>query len=155
TFPAGEGAHSFYSFGLSPDGKTLAWGDAPAKVKVWPIGSDKAPVTLDGHTAQVTYAAFSADGKWLATGSPKELILWDAKKLQEVKKLETPANWLAFEPGGKTLLTAGRNHVVTRWDLATYKGTALPSLNGPAGHALYHLSPDGKTLYSLVADLGG
>src|SRR5262249_1860009 len=59
SFPAGEGARLFYHFGLSPDGKKLAWGDAPANVKVWTICSDDPPTTLDGHTAPVGAAAFS------------------------------------------------------------------------------------------------
>ena len=29
-------------------------------------------------------------------GSDKELLLWDAEKLELVKKLDTPAGWLAF-----------------------------------------------------------
>src|SRR5262249_21481203 len=151
SFAAEDGANGFYSFALSPDGKKLAWGNVSTKVKVWEIGSDKPPVTLDGHEAGIQYAAYSPDGKLLATGSDTELLLWDAEKLQLVKKIETSAAWLAFEPGGKTLLTATHDpksptRLVTRWDLATSKSQPLLLPNRGAGHTVYHLTPDGKTI---------
>jgi WD40 repeat protein len=123
-------------------------------VKVWEIGGDKEPETLDGHTDRVSYAAFSPDGKWLATGSDKELLLWDAAKLELVKKIETPARWLAFEPSGESLLSGGFSQVITRWDLDTFEGKSLPELSRKGGHVLFHLSRDGKTLFSLIADDG-
>src|SRR5262249_30261212 len=86
-----------------------------------------------------------------------ELLLWDADKLELVKRIDTPAGWLAFDPDGKTILTAQHhnsrplgNDVVTRWDLTTYEGKPLSPLTRRNGWPVYHLSPDGKTLYSLV-----
>jgi formylglycine-generating enzyme required for sulfatase activity/tetratricopeptide (TPR) repeat protein len=160
SFGAEDGANGLYSFALSPDGKKLAWGNASTKVKVCEIGSDKPPVTLDGHEAGIQYAAYSPDGKLLATGSDKELLLWDAEKLELVRKLDTPAGWLAFEPDGKTLLTAthgprGPIPVVTRWDLATSRSQPLLLPNrgiGGMGWTVYHLASDGKTLFSLIND---
>jgi WD40 repeat protein/Leucine-rich repeat (LRR) protein len=148
-----------YALGLSPDGKKLAWGEARSKVRVWEIGSDVPPATLDRHTTLATHAAFSPDGKWLATGNPQELLLWDADKLELVKKIDTPAGWLAFEPGGKTILTATwgwndarREYVATRWNLANFRDEPLPPVGLGSGFVVHHLSPDGKTLFSLVAD---
>jgi formylglycine-generating enzyme required for sulfatase activity/tetratricopeptide (TPR) repeat protein len=157
SFGAEDGASGFYSFALSPDGKKLAWGNASNKVKVWEIGSDKPPVTLEGHTAGIQYAAYSPDGKLLATGSEKELRLWDAEKLELVKQLDTPAGRLAFEPDGKTLLTAafvqnGPIWVVTQWDLAPSRSQPLLLPNRGAGYGAYQLTSDGKTLFSLIND---
>jgi WD40 repeat protein len=159
TFRAYADAHGFYHLGLSPDGKRLVCNDMPTTAKVWDIEGDKQPVTLGGHTSHPLYAAYSPDGKLLATGSDKELLLWDAEKLELVKKIATPAAWLAFAPDGKTMLSAkhhtGRpleKDVVTRWDLTTYEGKPLPPLTRRNGWPVYHLSPEGKTLYSLVAD---
>src|SRR5262249_55777625 len=110
-----------------------------------------------GYTTDLRAAAYSPDGKLLATGSDNELVLWDADKLELVKKIDTPAGWLEFDTDGKTLLTAkhdqrgaDRNHVVTRWDRTTFEGEPLPSMSKRAGWTVYRLSPDGKTLYSLV-----
>ena len=112
---------------------------------------------LKGFADPVTVTAFSPNGKLLATGNDRELLLWDAEKLKLVRKLDTPAGWVAFEPGGKTLLTAkndvrgaDRNHVVTRWDLTTFEGKPLPPLSNPPGYIHFYLSPDGKTLYSHI-----
>ena len=160
TFEVKAEAGGFYHLGLSPDGKRIVCNDTPTTAKVWEIEGDNPPVTLGDHKSVPMYAAYSRDGKLLATGNDAELLLWDAEKLELLKKIDTPAGWLAFEPDGKTLLTAkhdqngaDRNHVVTRWDLKTFEGKPLPSLSKLAGWTVFHLSPDGKTLYSnVVAD---
>src|SRR5262249_41232151 len=135
TFNASGNTIGLYHPALSPDGKRVVCNDTPTTVRVWEIEGDKGPVTLDGHTSQPLYAAYSPDGKLLATGSDKELLLWDAEKLQLVKKIDTPAGWLVFAPDGKTILTAQHHtsrplekDVVTRWDLTTYEGKPLPPL---------------------------
>jgi WD40 repeat protein len=143
---------------LSPDGKRVVCNDTPQTVKVWEIKGDNPPVTLGGHTSQPFYAAYSPDGKLLATSSDTELLFWDAGTLKLVKTIATPASWLAFAPDGKSLLTAPHwdrplvTTVVSRWDLATYEGVPLPPLTGRSGWPVYHLSPDGKRLYSQVCD---
>ncbi len=158
TFKATGEAGGLYHIALSPDGKRVVCNDTPQTVKVWEIEGDNPPVTLGGHTSQPQYAAYSPDGKLLATGSVNELLLWDAVTLKLVKKITTPADWLAFAPDGKSLLTAPHWHrplgttVVTRWDLATYEGKPLPPLTGRTGWPVYHLSPDGRRLYSQVCD---
>jgi WD40 repeat protein/serine/threonine protein kinase len=155
SFPASQ----LWQLGISPDGQSVAYGDAEPKTAcVINLETGEPIGTLKGFTDNVRVTAFSPDGKWLATGNDKELLLWDAEKLELVKRLDTPAGWVAFEPGGKTLLTAkhdqtgeDRDHVVTRWDLATFEGKPLPSLSKRAGWVMYQHSPDGKTLFSLLA----
>ena len=146
---------------LSPDGKRVVCHDTPRTVKAWEIEGDAEPVTLEGHTSDPHNAAYSPDGKLLATGSNAELLLWDAGTLKLVKSIATPAHWLAFTPDGKSILTAAHQNrplqddVVTRWDLTTYEGKPLPPLTDRTGWPLYHLSRDGKKLYSLVCDGSG
>jgi WD40 repeat protein len=159
TFKASGNTEGLFHLALSPDGKRVVSNDTPQTVKVWEIEGDNPPVTLGGHTSQPWSAAYSPDGKLLATGSDKELLLWDAEKLKLVKKFDTPAGWLVFAPDGKTILTAQHHtsrplekDVVTRWDLKTYEGKPLPPLTGRTGWPVYHLSPDGKRLYSHVCD---
>jgi WD40 repeat protein len=148
----------FIQIDFNPDGKQIVCGGRPSKTaKVFNADTGKLLATLQEQAADVLGAAYSPDGKLLATGSDKDLLLWDAHKLELVKKIDTPAAWLGFDPDGKTLLTArhdqsgsGRNHVVTRWDLRTFVGKPLPSLSNRSGWTIFHLSHDGKTLYSMV-----
>ena len=54
--------------GFSPDGQLLA---APCgeAVRVWEVESLDVAASLKGHYAQVRWAAFSPDGRWLASAS--------------------------------------------------------------------------------------
>jgi WD40 repeat protein len=156
SFPGGY----VWRLGVSPDGDKVAFCDSESKtVLVFNPESGERVGTLEGFTDVVRATAFSPDGKLLATGNDRELLLWDAEKLKPVKKLDAPAGWVAFEPGGATLLTAshdqsrpGADHVVTRWDLETFEGKPLPSLGNRRDWAVFQLSRDGKTLYSLIVD---
>jgi WD40 repeat protein/tetratricopeptide (TPR) repeat protein len=159
TFKASAPLTGLSHIATSPDGKRVVCNDTGTTNKVWEIEGDNSPVTLAGHTSQPLWAAYSPDGKLLATGSDKELLLWDAQTLKLVKKIDTPAGWLAFAPDRKTILTAQHDwarplekDVVTRWDLTTHEGKPLPPLTRRNGWPVYHLSPDGKTLYSMVVD---
>ncbi len=154
-----RGWYGFFNIGLSPDGTRVVCHDTPTTIKVWSVEGDKPPVTLGGYTSYPTNALYSPDGRLLATGSDAEVLIWDASTLKLVKKIATPAGWLAFDPDGKSLLTAQHDpprslvgNVVTRWDLATYDGKPLPPLTGRTGWPSYYLSPDGKRLYTQVVD---
>jgi WD40 repeat protein len=53
--------------------------------------------------------AFSPDGRYLATASWKEVIVWDTNCFEPRKTLDRVAGkimWVAFSPGGKRLAAA-------------------------------------------------
>ncbi len=133
-------------------------GSGDTTVRVWDAGTGKEIVCLTGHTNSVRHVVFSPNGKLLATGSDAELILRDADTLKPIKTLPTPAGWLAFDPDGQTLLAGshespGRVHKVTRWNIATGREAASYPLQDQGNFAIYHLSPDGKTLFGTRAIL--
>jgi WD40 repeat protein/tRNA A-37 threonylcarbamoyl transferase component Bud32 len=143
---------------FSPDGRRLAaalWNGRCVKVFDWDGKRLAEARTLQGHSAGVMAAAYSPDGKYLASGTEKELKLWDAEGLREARTVPTPAQELAFTPDSRALYASATCakatpvHTWTRWDVGT--GTDLPALSVDLGvepgFATHCLSRDGKALF--------
>ena len=63
---------------FSPDGKAAAFADKSHVVRVLDLATGEETHRFAGHKGQVLYAAFSSDGKTLATGGlDATLLLWD------------------------------------------------------------------------------
>jgi eukaryotic-like serine/threonine-protein kinase len=78
---------------------------------------------LTGHTWIVTCAAFSPDGRWLATGSQDGTAkVWEVLPTKNVATLpDHGAVWsVEFSPDGAWLMTAG-NYGVTFWSTETWQ----------------------------------
>jgi WD40 repeat protein len=94
-----------------PEGKYLASGDSDSKVEIWDPVTGRPIKTLSRqHTDFVSTVAFSRDGRFLATASWKEVIVWDANSFEKLKTLDRLAGkiWsVAFSPDGKRLAAAG------------------------------------------------
>ncbi|MBM3876807.1 MAG: hypothetical protein FJ386_08835 [Verrucomicrobia bacterium] len=123
-------------------------------------GATGAPVrTLTGHRGHVNSAAFSRDGKLLATaaGEPGlfgEARLWDVAKGECIRTLEGHTDALyaiAISPDGRTLATGSYDQRIKLWSVAS--GAELRTLSGHSG-AIFGLAfrPDNQVLASVSAD---
>jgi RNA polymerase sigma factor (sigma-70 family) len=123
-----------------------------------PAPAAKERLTLTGHKEMVWAAAFSPDGKTLATVSglynrPGELIFWDAVSGKERARTnaEKGIRSLAFSPDGKTLATADYyTNTVKLRDPASGE-VRLTIETGRANNAVA-FSPDSKALAVGILD---
>ncbi len=146
---------------LSPDGSTLAVcaaGPDGGRVTLWDIRSGNVrplPRSLappDGSL--VESVAFSPDGRLIATGAMRTLILWEARTGRWLRTLRGHKGVivsLAFSPDGKLLASSGLDATIRLWDPES--GRPLAPLQGHTGRvASITFSPDGRTLASGSRD---
>jgi WD40 repeat protein/tRNA A-37 threonylcarbamoyl transferase component Bud32 len=139
----------------SPDGRWLAVRDADDKtVVLWDAQSHQHTVHLGGHEDTVNSAAFSHDGRFLATSSADRTVrVWhlDSGECRELRGHTDDVFAVAFHPDGTRLASAGRDRAIWLWDLA--RGEAVARL---PGHTSYvwslAFSSDGKSLVSGSGD---
>ena len=158
TFLHGHTA-SIGSLALSPDGMSLATGDASGIIVVHDVSSGQTVTRpLLGHqNRQVQSVAFSPDGTLLASaGSDGTLRLWNVASGTQIGPPLTghsgSVQSVVFSPDGKMLVSGGSDKTIRLWDVAS--GTLQdPLLAGHTG-AVQSLafSRDGTLLASAGAD---
>mgnify|MGYP001157056694 CR=1 FL=1 len=128
---------------------------------IWDAGTMQELKQLIGHDAAVNAAAFSPDGRWLATaGDDNQVLLWETAELRDSRHTPTgiPLTGhtakivhLAFSSDSKYLASSSWDRRVGLWDVGTLSiKQFLTSHKGPVNAAQF--SKDGKLLYSGGAD---
>lgn len=77
-------------------------------------------ITLEGHTANVTAIAYSAQGKWIVTGSEDcSVKVWDVRSAQVQRNYmhDAPVNDVVVHPNQGELISCDQNGSVKIWDL--------------------------------------
>jgi len=126
---------------FSPDGATLAAGNADGTIRLWDAATGN-PISrpLTGPAGPVTSVAFSQDGTTLASASPDHTVrVWDLAAGRPIGAPLTgptgPVTSVAFSRDGKTLATGSADHTVRLWDVA-YLVNVAPHLCAAAGRSL-------------------
>jgi WD40 repeat protein len=136
----------------SPDGKLLAACDSN-QLKLYDPDSGKLILALSGHKSDVISVTFSADGKYLATGSVDTAVhIWDAASGKLLRVLEghsAPVGGLAFSPDQKLLLTSSEDGTLIIWDVDT--GELLRNLPNFTVYKV-SFSPDGTRVAAAAFD---
>jgi WD40 repeat protein/DNA-binding SARP family transcriptional activator len=119
--PAAAPRPVFTAYTLSPDDGTLAIGAEDGSLRLLDLRSGDVRAASERHDAEVTGAAFSANGRTLVTtGYDGDVIVWDVRRAVPVETLSGHAGgveWPQLTPDDKTLYTASDDGTVFTWDL--------------------------------------
>jgi tetratricopeptide (TPR) repeat protein len=150
-----------YMGAFSPDGRRLlTWGWASSgsdhTARAWDAATLQPLGPILAHTADVTSAAFSPDGRRAVTLSKGTARLWDPVTggllTPPMPYLPGLDGEIAFAPDGRRVLTwSGLSPDVRLWDAATGEPVA-PSLNHADHVNAAAFSPDGRWLATGCRD---
>ncbi|MCX5128378.1 helix-turn-helix domain-containing protein [Streptomyces sp. NBC_00347] len=146
--------HTDYVLAVSvdPTGSVLATAAFDQSVVLWDL---RGPVLTARPFTEVWHAAYSPDGKLLATADAAHTVrVWDVPERRILATFtghtETVFS-VAFAPDGRALASAGADGTVRLWDTGTR--APLATLTGHTGTVFsVAFAPDGRTLASAGAD---
>jgi eukaryotic-like serine/threonine-protein kinase len=139
----------------SPDGRWLAVVNADEDILILlDAETHETAARFRGHEGNIRFAAFSLDGRRLATcSSDRTVHVWpiDGGTPQMLRGHTDDVFAVAFHPDGTRLASAGRDRAVWLWDLA--RGEEVARLQGHTSFVWsLAFSPDGATLASGSGD---
>jgi eukaryotic-like serine/threonine-protein kinase len=140
---------------MSPRGD-LALSHGDGGLTLWKAASDWSPARLAAHRRSVTGAAFTPDGRIMATGGEEGLAkLWDVATHRELVRFKghlKSVQAVAISPDGGRLATGGGgSEAVKLWDIQTHQ--ELITLAGEGSLTTFlRFSPDGNKLIALNLD---
>jgi WD40 repeat protein len=143
-----------------PDGRRLVTASADGTVRQWDSATGReVEAPYDRHSDGVTFAAYSPDGEWIASGGfDYSIRVWRATGRQDIAVLHGHTGvvtGIAFAPGGRRLASLSgylgldwtRDDTVRVWDVDP--GVSLPVLRGHTSYVYpVAFSPDGLWIAS-------
>ena len=139
---------------FSPDGRTIAT-TAYYAATLWDATTGALLRTLEGHSAGVVSATFSADGQRIVTASVDgSAIIWEVATGMALGKLDAHSGSVGsatFSPDGQRIVTTSTDRTAMIWDATS--GRFLHTLRGHSSAvASAAFSPDGARIVTASAD---
>ena len=110
---------------FSPDGRHLAVGrhdgEGPGEVTIRATDDGAVVSALEGHAGRPVSVSYSPDGKWLASASAGEVVVWNAGQGSEQFRLRVDTgmfgNVAAFSADSRRLAVACMEQKIRIWDV--------------------------------------
>jgi RNA polymerase sigma factor (sigma-70 family) len=135
---------------FSPDGKSLVAGtNTSGGIRAYELATHKEIGLLDGEPkTKYGCAAFSPDGKFLATSGGSKVLIWDFADRRLLTSFEAHPGGtrsLAFSPDSRTLASGGDDRTAKLWEAGTWarRSTTIAEVE-PVFVVAF--SPDGRVL---------
>jgi WD40 repeat protein len=120
-----------FAYGVSPDGRSLAYGTEDGRLVLLDLGTGEHHEALGRHTAAITGVGFSPDGRTIvSTGDDRDVFVWEAASGELREILHGHAGRVfgpAFDASGETAFTVGLDSKVIAWDLSGRRRVAQRS----------------------------
>jgi WD40 repeat protein len=126
-----DGGDAISAMTFVANGEYLVSGD-DEKLRVWRVQDGKQMAATEAWL--VRCVAVSKDGGWIAAGTFRDVVVWDAKTYGKTFALEADhhtINGVDFSPDSTRLVSASDNCTATVWDVATRQRVV-----GPLRHEL-------------------
>jgi WD40 repeat protein len=118
TRPSGGSGGALLSAAFSPDGRFVVTTDTNHDARLWDAATGT-QIWMLPHTAIVSDASFSADGRWVAIAGPGYAGIVDAKTGERILLLDGRDRILtsvAFSPTGHRIATGGKSGAIRTYN---------------------------------------